>query len=203
MERYYADGNERKAPVPYAITAARDPNAQRDGDKIMVPRHNPRLPLRCVKTNLPVHEAQAAERSLYWCTAFVAFGLILSAPGLLILYLILRKRADVGIPLSEEGRKMVRNNILIATGVFVAGLMLLFVPAFAAVRLLLFVPITQTSVLSTAGSCSMILGVLAMVGGFIFALRKGAPLRITGITDNYVWLDGGSPQYLASLPVKA
>ena len=104
-------------PVPEGMD-----NARADGKRIVVPAANPKLPQRCVKTNQEVTPAEIKKRKLYWYPPLIAVTILLSVLIFLILYLVLRKKVEVDIPLSKAGRKIVLKNGAITWGLVLGGI---------------------------------------------------------------------------------
>ena len=165
-------------PVPAGMT-----NARADGKRVVVPMGNPVLPRRCIKTNQAVGEEHVKRKVLYWCTPWVYLALLLNILIVLILYLILRKKVPIEIPLSEEGRKMLHKHAWIAAGVAGAGILCALAPVWA------------------SGLWAMVpLGIVLVLGACIYANIKATQLRPVKMKNGELWLAGASPEFVASLP---
>jgi hypothetical protein len=90
----------------------------------------------------------------------------------------------VHLPISREGRRIVRNHALGATGLAVFGLGLVFV-GFAA---------------GDAYAWAGVLGIFVVLGALIYGNIKAAALRAAKLKSGEVWLAGASSEFLASLP---
>lgn len=179
---YYQALREGLSPM-LAGTGA---TAWRDGKRVVVPIEGARMPARCVKTNGPVTPDQFKTKKLYWAHPAIYFALLLNVLILFILYLILRKKATVAIPLSPQGRARLRTNMAIATAGGLAGIGLIIWPfaAFNGDRMLWLLP----------------LGFVVVIAALIFGNLKATIMRVTRIRDGKAWLAGASPEYLDSLP---
>ncbi len=171
-----------------AFPAAGGYNAFADGKKIVVPVADPRLPLRCIKTNQPIAGFTGKKKTLYWCTPVVYLSILLSIIVLLILYLILRKKVVLDIPLSPEGRGIIRKHGFIACGILLGGLALTILPAFF------------SGPMGNIGGASIALGLVSVLTGFIYASARAYSLRVTKVDKGRAWLAGACPEYVASLP---
>jgi hypothetical protein len=178
-EVYYQSLREG-APLPTAVGAA---NARRDGKRIVVPVGNARLPLRCVKTNAAVTEAELVNKKLYWCTPLAAITILISILIYLILYLILRKLVQLDIPISTAGRGIVRKHAAIAWATVLGGIAAIVIGC-----------------VNTNLVILVFLGILMLLGGLIYGSVKASALRVTKLKDGEAWLAGACPDFLAALP---
>lgn len=179
-DAYYQSLREG-APIPAADGVS---NARRDRKYVVVPAGQPRLPLRCIKTNSPVTPAQCRRRTLYWYSPWIALSILISILIFLILYLVLRKKVVIEIPLSDAGRKRVRLHAAIA---WLAGLgaIGLVVAGFSAPESL--------GLLAVAG-------LLLFLAALVYGSYKGTALRVAKLRNGEAWLSGAGPEFLASLP---
>lgn len=168
-----------KVPFPAVGGAS---TARAEGKNIVVPTSNPALPLRCVKTNQPVEASQLKKKTLYWAPPWLLITILLSILVYLILYLCMRKKVVVEIPLSPRGRAIVRNNTLLAVGLLLGGLFVAFWGGFR-----------------FNSGLMILLGIVTAVVGVIWAVLKGNALRIAKYNSIEVSLAGACPEYLASL----
>lgn len=177
-DAYYQSLRER-VPIP---TAAGASNARADGKRVVVPVADPRLPRRCFKTNDPVPDVEFKTRTLYWCTPWVFLAILLNLLIALILYLVLRKKVRLAVPLSDAGRTVLNKHRWIAIGIAVASLALIV--AGIAMQAYALIP----------------LGIVGVIIAMAYGGYKGSLVRVTKLQDGYAWLAGASPAYLASLP---
>jgi hypothetical protein len=165
-------------PVPQGMF-----NARADGKRVVVPVGNAVLPRRCIKTNRPVTEEEVKRKMLYWCTPWVYLALLLNLLVVLILYLVLRKKVPLDIPLSGEGRRLQRKRALIACGVAVLGIVCVMLP------------IWNDQLIGL-----ILLGIVLVLGACIYANIKATLLRPVKLKNGEVWLAGACPEFIASLP---
>ena len=143
------------------------------------------LPDRCVKSNQAAH-GRRLRRKLYWHHPAVFLSLLLNLIIYVILAMCLRKTARIDIGLSDQWYRKRRRGILIGWLLFLGGLASLFVAA------------AYTTSPNLPGV--IFLGViLSLIGAFygLFAARLVVAARIT---DDYIWLKGVHPDFLAELP---
>lgn len=160
-------------------------NARADGKRIVVPARDARLPLRCVKTNQPVTEADLKKKTLWWCHWLVLLSVFLNLLVMLVLYVIFRKSVKLEIPLSKEGRRKVNTHVLIACVLCLGGLALVIVGVVNSDR---------------PSGGFIVAGVLGIIGGAILGALKGSILRVVKYTGGEAWLAGAHPEFVASLP---
>jgi hypothetical protein len=141
-----------------------------------------RLPGRCVKCNAPA--TYLLRRSLSWHPQ--ALYLMIFFPGLLfyvIVALIVRKTAKVGLPLCEEHRAGRSKGILVAWIIALGGIAVCFVPAF----------VENLPVL-------ILVGLLIVVAGMVYGSLQSQVVAPRKIDKTHVWLSKVGRLYLASLP---
>lgn len=181
-DRYYQSLREGVAPT----TADGVANARRDGKRLVVPVLGGKLPTRCVKTNAVLTDAELAasakERTLYWCTPWVALAILLNILIFIVLHLALRKKIKLAVPISDAGRRIVRNHGFIAWGSVLAA----------------FVLLIAGLVNDLPGVA--VLAIPAFLFGVIYGSLKASTLRATKFKNGYVWFAGACPEYLAELP---
>jgi serine/threonine protein kinase len=162
------------SPAPEAI------NARADGKLLVLPLKDPRMPLRCVKTNQPVTMAELRRKELEWIPPIIWLSLLLTPIAFIILYVLFRRIVRIDVPLSTRGRRRVIWPSFIALALVISGVCLV------AMR-------TNTGLL--------LLGVIAVPAAVIYVLVKGQTLRLIKIENDAVWLAGACPEFLAELPV--
>lgn len=158
----------------------------RPGD-LLVMRKETKLPERCVKSNQPC--SRTLTRKLTW--HHPALYLTLFLCGIIpyvIIAMIVQKRAEIEVGLSEEWFARRRRTILIAWLLILGSIAMPF-----GVGILLNVP---ADIVGFSALAAVIIGLGAAVYG-ILAARIVVP---TEITDTHVWLKGVHPEYLAELP---
>lgn len=183
------DGYYQSLREGVPITAAPGvSNARADGKRVVVPIRDARLPMRCVKTNQPVTEAEMIRKKLYWCSPYVMLTILLSLIVVLILYLVLRKSMMLDIPLSAEGKRIIRKNVMIGCGITLGGLALCIVP------------LTLSGPAGAATGLSVAVGIITFLVGLIYISRKSAAIRVLKMKNDEAWLTGACPEFIASLP---
>jgi len=160
-------------------------NARADGKRVVISVDNPRLPLRCFKTNEPVTEAEVKRRTLYFCNPWFALTILLSILIYIVLYLVTRKKVEIYLPLSRRGRGGWIRNILIGWGMFLGGFALFFVAG---------------ALDSAASGVLVVFGILLIIVSLVWATTKATLIRVTKLEHGEAWLAGAGPEFLASLP---
>ena len=166
--------------VPVDVDA---PNVMRQGNKVVIPKSGAIFPSRCVKTNEPVTEDEVKKETYYWCTPWVALSILLSLLVTVILYIVLRKKVLVKVPISAAGRANVQKHKRNILGLVVVGIALVVV---------------DFSIPQAMGWSA--LGLLMVLVALIYAAVKGTALRIVKMENDRVWLKGACPAFLESLP---
>jgi hypothetical protein len=154
----------------------------RDG-RLLVMHKNAELPDRCVKSNQPAEGW--LPRKLYWHNPLLYLLIFISLLVYVIVALIVRKKADIKIGLTQKwlSRRRLSNAVgwlsfLGGIGICIAGGVIgedLF-PVF------------------------LILGLVLSFGGAIYGLIASRMVSPTKITEHHVWLKGIHPEYLDQLP---
>ncbi len=155
--------------------------------KLLVMHKRATLPDRCVKSNQPAH-GRRLKRNLYWHPWWVYFTILIHLLVYIILALVLRKHAVIHIGLSSEWFAKRRRATLIGWGSVVVAL------ALVVTGVVMLDGHFETGIQMIAASP------FPFFGGAIYGLvaaRMVAPKRIT---NDYVWLKGVHPDYLAELP---
>ena len=149
--------------------------------KYLILRKGSALPDRCLKTNVPVHEP-GLRRTLSWHHPAVFLALLANILVYVILALCLRKTAKVQLPVSKSANRKRQ----IAVAISILG----FVGSWVAV-----VYSALEDLPALAG-----LGALGILGFAIYGVVYGRLVVARRITDDFVWLTGVCPEYLAELP---
>jgi len=137
------------------------------------------LPARCVKCNAPA-ELPTRERTLYWVSPWVYLLIFAGLLPLLIVYLIVRKKAYVSPGLCASHKTKLVAGIVIGWSAPIVGFILLF---FSGVH----VAIGLT-------------GLALIVAGIVFAFAWGRSIYAKRIDDDEVRLGGFCEAYLDELP---
>lgn len=147
----------------------------------LVARPGTTFPDRCVKCN-GAAEGYRLKRTLYWAHPAYLLLIFCSLPVLLIVYLIVRKKAVVHIGLCERHRTQRKVGIIVALSSVVMGIALIGCAAGF-----------------NSGWCAAI-GVVGLLVGLIVGgvmARTVAPVKIE---KEYVWMNGVHRDFLADLP---
>lgn len=152
-------------------------------------RHNSRLvtrtetvfPDRCVKCNAPAGGFRL-KRTLYWSHPAYLLLLLCNLLILLIVYLIVRKKAIVHIGLCEQHRSRRKLGITILLSSVGLGLVLLICAA------------------GFGSGWLAAIGVVVLLGGAITGGIMARTVTPTKIDKEYVWLSGVNRDFMADLP---
>jgi hypothetical protein len=174
-------------PPPPAIVSPADAspadneptNARADGRWLVLPLKDPRMPLRCVKTNRPVTTAELRRKEFEWFPPIIWLSFLLTPIAFIILYVLFRRIVRIDVPLSTRGRRRVIWPSFIALALVIAGVCLF-------------------TMRPTLGL--LVLGVVVVPAAVIYVLVKGQTLRLIKIENDAVWLAGACPEFLAALP---
>jgi hypothetical protein len=151
-----------------------------------------RLPDRCVKSNEPV-SGERLRRKLSWHHPLVYLALFFGIIGLVIyviLSLVLQKKATIYVGLSEEWFRKRRRAMWIGWTTVLLGL----------AALAGSIVILVNSKGGTWAGWGIPLGIVMFLGGAIYGLLASRMVAPARITDDYVWLKGVHPEFLADLP---
>ena len=138
------------------------------------------LPDRCVRCNAPAHGFKL-KRKLSWHPP----GYYILVVNLLIyavVAMLVRKKAVLDMGLCEKHREQRHTGLIVGWSGFLGGLALII-----------------AAVYFDSGKLALG-GILAIVGGAIYAGVTGVRVSTAKIADNTVWLNGVNRDYLAQLP---
>lgn len=172
------------APIVYDAEIVADSGLWRKG-KILVMHKGSQLPARCVKSNQPAD--RRLKRSLYWHHPAIYLSILISIWIYIILALILRKSATVYVGLSDEWFAKRHRAMFIGWFLVLAGIGL-------------FVAGVSTVDHSDVFPWMLVAGPLLFLGGAIYGLLAARMVAAERISDDYVWLKGVHPSFLADLP---
>lgn len=150
-------------------------------NKRLVTRTETIFPDRCVKCNAPANGFRL-KRTLYWAHPLYLLLLFCNLLILLIVYLIVRKKAVVHIGLCDAHRTKRKLGIAIAWSSFALGL-LMFIGGIG---------------FSYGWVCGC--GFLLLLAGPITGVLMARTVAATKIDKEYVWLSGCHKDFLANLP---
>jgi uncharacterized membrane protein len=184
--------NDPYSSNPYAPSKAsmsvRSGNAEvssevsvwRDG-KAVVTLHDASLPNRCVKCNAPA-DPPTKERTLYYVHPAVYLLFLTGFLILLIVYMIVRKKAEVNPGLCESHKKSRAMAIAGAWFACLGGLFFVFAGIGA----------------DSGGKIGF--GLLLILASIVIGVVWGRMIHVKKITKDEVRLGGFSREYLDSLP---
>jgi hypothetical protein len=149
-----------------------------------------RLPDRCVKTNKPAGGRRVC-RHFVWVHPLVWLSLPLGGVPFLILAPLLRKESIIYVALSEDWLNNRRHARKIGWWLGLIG---------AAIAVPFYAILASTDGQSLWAAGPLALSVAATLGAIIYSSMASYMVRPVRITDDYVWLKGVHPDYLADLP---
>ena len=176
----YAPSKASLGSASGAANVSSEVSVWRDG-KIVVALRDASLPPRCVKCNEPADQP-TKERTVYWvhpaCYLLFFAGVLI----LLIVYLIIRKKADVNPGLCEAHKK--KRVIGLTTGWlgFFFGIVIMMIGV------------------SADRSGLALFGVLIMISAIVMGMVWGRLVWVKKISEDEVRLGGCSSEYLDDLP---
>jgi hypothetical protein len=156
----------------------------RDGYQLVMHKQS-QLPFICVKTNEPADDWLRCK--LYWHPDVIYLSILFGFVPYLIVALAVRSRADVEIGLCRK--QIVRRRrrlgwawplILISCSLVTAG-------------------VVYSRHRGEIGGLAMFLGMISFIVGGILMISARL-VRAARITDQYVWIKGVNPAFLARLP---
>ena len=139
------------------------------------------LPARCVKCNQPADQP-TKERALYWVHPAIYLLFLIGLPILLIVYLIVRKKAEVNPGLCELHKKRRLIGLLYGWLGFFGGFLV--------------------AILGGSGSsgAAVLFGLFLMISAIVVGMMWGRLVHVKKITPDEVRLGGFSADYLDDLP---
>jgi hypothetical protein len=147
------------------------------------------LPNRCVKSNEPVDQLRLV-RSLSWHHPLVYLTLLINILVFIIVALAVRKQATIRVGLSDEWFRKRRMAILIGWTFGLLGIAI--------------VVVSLMNTLGPGGSgyagLGIVCGLVMLLAAAIFGIVRAQIVRPARITNEYIWLTGVHPDYLAELP---
>jgi hypothetical protein len=159
----------------------------RDG-KQLVMRQGSSLPYRCLKTNDAADDL--LPRKLYWHHPALYLVLLFSPLIYVILAFLLRKKAEVELPVCRHIRQRRVRALILAWAFGLGGIGLLIAGLFLADRQ----PGGEIAVLVAFG------GLAVGLIGAVVALQFAGLISAAKINEKYVWIKGAHAEYLAQLP---
>jgi hypothetical protein len=182
----------RQLDVVPAMVVEENPFARglfRKGNQLVMHKRAA-LPDRCVKSNDPA-DGWRLRRNLSWHHPMIFILVLVSLLIYVIVALIVRKKATIYVGLSEPWFRIRRRAIAIGWGTALSGLAMIVLAAFLSDMwgpsgdwLVFVIPVA----------------VLMIIGGAIYGILRSQIVSPARITDDYVWLKGIHPAFLAELP---
>jgi hypothetical protein len=156
---------------------------------ILVMHKGVKLPPRCVKTNQPT--SNFLKRNLTWSPQWVYLLLLVNVILCVIVALILQKKALIHVGQSEGSLAQRRRTIMISWYIALAGVAG-FIAGLAA--------LSSEGSVQSIGPWLMGIGGLAAFFAIVYGNFGARVVYPTKIDDNFIWLKGVCPEYLAELP---
>ncbi len=171
-------------PVPQPQMVVLPQGLWRSGDQLVFSKGYP-LPGHCLVCNQET--SYRWRKTISWVPTWVHFTILLQLLPYLIIYLSVRKQADLAIPLCQEHEDKRKKNTRLSWVLVIGGLMLMMgcVVASDTPRLVLAI---------------LLLGVTSLITGAVLSV-KGNVVRPVKIDNYYVWLKKVSPELLSALPL--
>lgn len=183
----HSDENPYRPPVDTTVYEARLASKSllwRKGN-ILVMHKQSDLPDRCVKSNVPTD--RRLKRKLSWHSPWIYLTILISILVYVIIAIVVSKKATIQIGLSDQWFARRRRAILIGWSAVLASFVLPF-PLASALDNDELIP-------------AIIIGAfLLFLFGAIFGLVRSRMVVPQRISDDYVWLKGVCPEFLAGLP---
>lgn len=158
----------------------------RQGKRVVVSRTTA-LPWRCVKSNEPTE--LSLNRELSWHTPIAYLGIFLGVLPYVIVAIMVRKTHKLRVPLSADSMRRRRRAIALGWLLILAGL----AGIFGGIAV-------GSSEHGALGPLLLVGGLAGTLAGIILAIAVASPVTATRIDDDYVWLKGFHPAYVAELP---
>ena len=153
--------------------------------KFLVLTDRTALPPRCVRTNRPVSEREYQTWDLPWLPLWLKIVMCISPAFLLFTPYVVRRRCRVQAGISKPIRNRYLFRKLMAC-LFILG---------SLIAPIVCLGIGQLGAMMV----SVILFPFLFWGGFILLILFTSPLTIQRHIGNHYWLNGCSPEFLASL----
>jgi uncharacterized membrane protein YhaH (DUF805 family) len=185
--------NPYSAPQSSVQIPAASGNGQgiwRDGKRLVVHKQAV-LPPICVKTNEP--SERTIKRKFYWHHPAVYLAILLNVLIYIVLALIIRKRHDLEVPLSEATAGKRRTRIVISW-VLALGAVALFIASCA----WMLQPGNQE--VAGYGAIGLIAAAVILIIGSLIGSRASSILSPKRMTESATWFTGAHWEYLERLP---
>jgi GYF domain 2 len=150
-------------------------------NKRLVARTETVFPDRCVKCNAPAGGFRL-KRRLYWVHPAYFLLILCNLLVLLVVYLIVRKKAVVHIGLCERHRTKRKRGLIIAWSSVAVGIISMFYAGFM------------------SSGWGILIGLIVLLGGGITGAVMARAVTPTKVDKEYVWLAGVNRDFMAGLP---
>jgi hypothetical protein len=150
------------------------------------------LPARCVKSNEPI-EGRRLKRKLTWFHPLIYLSLQAGVLIFAILAIVLQKRATIYIGLTSEWHRRRRRALWAGWIIGLLGLAVL-------IGSIVVLCNSRDSDPPWAGLLGLLSGIIVILVGAIYGSAGSRMVTPVRITDDYVWLKGVHPDFLADLP---
>jgi serine/threonine protein kinase len=180
VEFLRAMGVPDMAPPPSRPTTA-EHNARRKGKYLIVSAIDAKLPLRCVKTNVPVSPSEVRRQRFEWIPPIVFFSLLLTPIAFILFYYIFRRKICINVPISAAAQAALRRAKTLAI-IGAAGGLLAFAVSFGRYPTLMTIAAVFTLSL------------------LVYGVLKSQTLRLIEVKDDNARFVGAVREFLASLP---
>ena len=181
--------------APPQIPAQAKPKTYGVNGQQLVITHRAVLPGVCVKTGTPAHEK--LKKEFMWAPPWLILTVLASPVIYVILFLIMRKKMTIELPLSAEYAAKRKRNVMISNIMIIVCLIITIAG--------IYLTVTDRRIndtMSVIYGSSILVGFLGML---IFAVVKssvGAVLKPTKIDDQWGWFNGAHPDFLRQIEGK-
>jgi hypothetical protein len=196
------------------------PGPWQDGERLVVRTHNPGFPLRCIKTNEPVHGTLTTLK-LVWVPLHHVWLLTFGALGHFIGKHTVGQTLLIQAPIGSQWLAKHKRNGRVGWGIiifgvagFVVGTVVSIIAAFNTAETGTYVmqPTNRSSgstkpssidaelLSNIALAATACCPVIAIAGIVFLALTHKPILRVRNVTGELAWLDGVNRDFLQSLP---
>jgi hypothetical protein len=174
------------ATVPPPLSTVQTDGVWRSAD-ILVLRKGNQLPGRCVACNQETPDRW--QKTFYWAPPGLRFLILLNVIIYAIVMLVVRKRADLAVPLCPEHNEKRQRGTTQGWIALLVGIGFL-IASFATM---------STNDDGVKFGLLFLLGLALIITGSVLTTRA-IPLQPKKIDDYYVWMKKASPELLATLP---
>jgi hypothetical protein len=176
------------AEVPFQAKVVDTPWGMWRMGNTLVLRNGARLPPRCLKSG---ERTKAIwRRTLSWHPPWVIALILVAVPVYIVVAIILTKRATFDFPISDPWRARRRNAMLVGWGLALVGVVTFIAGCVVAGR----------NSMEEIGGILILASLPLPIIGAIWGIFRGRLLWPQQIDDNFTWVNGVSPAYLAELP---